>query len=279
LPVRDEDCVDFLQWALPKLDKRWPGFRKVRGQVCKRIDRRLAELGLTGGIDAYRDYLARHPDEWAVLDGFCRITISRFYRDRGVFKALAQHVLPDQIARLRERSGATLRIWSAGCASGEEPYTLRILWEQALARAHPDVRLRIVATDAQAHMLERARRACYPAGTLKHLPDAWRTAAFEPCGGEEDDYCLRPAYRTGITFRQQDLRTTMPDGPFALILCRNLAFTYFAEPLQRAVLDGLRARLTPGGILVLGKHEELPEGRGFEVVDEHRRLYRRADDV
>jgi chemotaxis protein methyltransferase CheR len=278
--MRDEDCVDFLRWALPRLDKRWPGFRKVRGQVCKRIDRRLTELELTGGPDAYRAYLEKHPDEWSVLDGFCRITISRFYRDRGVFEALEQHVLPHQIARLQERAGDVLRVWSAGCASGEEPYTLRILWEQVVAEEYPDIRLRIVATDAQAYMLARARRACYPPGTLKHLPDAWRAAAFEQRSTDGDDaYCLRPAYRTGITFRQQDLRTTMPDGPFALILCRNLAFTYFAEPLQRKVLGRLRERLAPGGVLVLGKHEELPEGHGFSVVDEPRRIYRRAGEA
>lgn len=278
--MRDEDCVAFLQWALPRLDKRWPGFRKVRGQVCKRIDRRLAELELTGGIDAYRDYLARYPDEWDVLDSFCRITISRFYRDRGVFEVLEARVLPTLVTQIRSRNGDTLRVWSAGCASGEEPYTLRILWEQTLAEIHPDVRLRIVATDAQDHMLERARRACYPPGTLNHLPDAWRTAAFEQRSPDGDDeYCLRGAYRTGITFRQQDLRTTMPDGPFALILCRNLAFTYFAEPLQRNVLDGLRERLVPGGVLILGKHEQLPDEHGFTVVDEHRHIYRRMRET
>ena len=277
--MRDDDCVDFLQWALPRLDKRWPGFRKVRGQVCKRIDRRLAELELTGGIDAYRTYLQEHPGEWNVLDGFCRITISRFYRDRGVFEALREHVLPALVAQVQERGDDTLHVWSAGCASGEEPYTLRILWQQCFAGDHPDLSLRIVATDVQEHMLARARRACYPAGTLKHLPDAWRDAAFEERDASEDDaFCLHDAYRAGITFRQQDLRTTMPDGPFHLLLCRNLAFTYFTEPLQHDVLDGLTQRLVAGGFLLLGKHERLPEGHAFTVADEHRRIYRWETD-
>lgn len=91
--MRDADCVAFLQWALPHLRLRWPGFRKVRKQVCKRIDRRCRELGLAD-IAAYRDYLASQPGEWPTLASMCRVSISRFYRDRAVFDQLAQVVLP-----------------------------------------------------------------------------------------------------------------------------------------------------------------------------------------
>ena len=78
--MADAECVAFLQWALPRLDLRWQGFRKVHGQVCKRLKRRTKQLGLEG-FDAYRERLAGDPDEWAVLDGMCHITVSRFYRD------------------------------------------------------------------------------------------------------------------------------------------------------------------------------------------------------
>lgn len=101
--MRDEACVRFLQWCLPPLRKRWPGFRKVRGQVCKRIDRRLRQLGLAGP-DPYRAYLETHPEEWAVLDGLCRVTISRFYRDRDVFDVLGEEVLPT-LAEAARRHG------------------------------------------------------------------------------------------------------------------------------------------------------------------------------
>ena len=77
--MKDSDCVDFLQWALPRLGLRWPGFRKVRKQVCKRVDRRLRELGVPDA-KTYRDFLEKHREEWSVLDSFCRIPISRFYR-------------------------------------------------------------------------------------------------------------------------------------------------------------------------------------------------------
>jgi chemotaxis protein methyltransferase CheR len=83
--IRDPDGVQFLQWGLPRLHLRWPGFRKVRRQVYKRLNRRMLDLQLSG-LDEYRVYLENHPTEWAILDTLCWISISRFYRDKGVFQ-------------------------------------------------------------------------------------------------------------------------------------------------------------------------------------------------
>ena len=128
LSLSDEECVAFLQYALPRLNLRWAGFRKVRGQVNKRLKRRIKELGLEG-LTAYRSYLEEDPEEWRRLDEFCRITISRFYRDRGVFQLLQDRVLPELAERAADEGRSVIRVWSAGCASGEEVYTLRILWD------------------------------------------------------------------------------------------------------------------------------------------------------
>ncbi|MFZ0469183.1 MAG: hypothetical protein WAL92_09705 [Thiogranum sp.] len=100
----DHACIAFLQWALPKLHLRWAGFRKVRQQVCKRIGRRLRTLQMTD-IAAYQAYLKHHREEWEVLDGMCRVTISRFFRDRGVFSSLQSLVLPELVHRTDERGG------------------------------------------------------------------------------------------------------------------------------------------------------------------------------
>ncbi len=121
--MKNEQCVRFLQWALPQLGMRWPGFRKVRKQVCKRVGQHIQDLGLAG-VDEYQVYLEEHPTEWAQLDSLCRITISRFCRDKEVFAALEKEVLPSLVRGVRERGDTNLRIWSAGCGSGEEPYTL-----------------------------------------------------------------------------------------------------------------------------------------------------------
>ena len=91
--MKNTECIAFLQWALPRLALRWRGFRRVRGQVCKRIDHRIRALGLSGPA-AYMAYLNDQSSEWAMLDTLCRISISRFYRDRPVFDYLGGTVLP-----------------------------------------------------------------------------------------------------------------------------------------------------------------------------------------
>jgi chemotaxis protein methyltransferase CheR len=251
----DRDCTKFLQWALPQLDLSWPGFRKVRGQVCKRLKRRLDELRLSD-FAAYQRRLESDPDEWRRLDACCHITISRFYRDRGVFDSLHEVVLPDiATGARREERGA--RAWSIGCASGEEPYTLKIVWDLQVAPQFPQVALLLTATDVDDEVLQRADRGCYKANSLRELPPSLREQAFELVDGQ---LCVRPEHRTGVTFLRQDIRTMMPDGPFDLVLCRNLVFTYFAPALQRTILERILERLAPRGYLVIGSHERLPPG-------------------
>jgi chemotaxis protein methyltransferase CheR len=258
-----EDCVAFLQWALPRLGMRWAGFRKVRRQVCKRIVARMGELGLAG-FDAYRRHLDAD-DEWAVLDSFCRVTISRFHRDRGIFELIWDRLLPDLAAAEADRirlagspaTEAVVRCWSAGAASGEEPYTLALLWRLHLQDRFPGVRLQVLATDADEKLLARARAACYPASSLREPPATWIEAAFEPMG---DGFRLRPSFRRGVSLLRQDIRDRMPRGPFHMVLCRNLVFTYFEAGLQARLLHDIVRRLLPGGFLVLGGHEDLPRG-------------------
>jgi chemotaxis protein methyltransferase CheR len=244
--------VEFLQWALPRLGLRWQGFRRVRRQVCRRISRRIAELGL-GGVDAYRAYLEAEAEEWDSLAGLCRVTISRFWRDRAVFEALRNEVLP--------QLGSHVRAWSAGCASGEEPYSL------VLAAAEARVGIDVIATDVDPVLLERARSACYPESSLRDLPAELRARAFE-------DGCLRSKYREAVEFRRHDVRDGIPDGPFDLALCRNLVFTYFADEPQRDVGVHLAQSLRAGGALVVGAHETPPNGLGFEPWPAARGAYR-----
>jgi chemotaxis protein methyltransferase CheR len=256
--MKDQLCVEFLQWALPQLGMRWPGFRKVRKQVCKRIDRRLRELELAD-VQAYREHLHQHPAEWSILDRLCRIPISRFYRDRDVFDHLRQSVLPGLADAVLAKGPGVLNVWSAGCASGEEPWTLSISWKLDLAMRYPDVLLRVLASDVDPHMLERARNGCYSSSSLKDLPQAWQAEAFVRDDGE---YCLRPEFRDGVEFELRDIRQSMPDGPFHLILCRHLVFTYFDEATRQGLLLQLVRRLEKGGVLVTGKKESLPPDTG-----------------
>jgi chemotaxis protein methyltransferase CheR len=270
--MNDDECTRFLQWVLPRLGLRWRGFRRVRRQVCKRIARRRSALGLAD-IDAYRALLDTDPAEWNVLDSLCRITISRFFRDHAVFDALGADVLPRLARRAAARGDHLIRCWSAGCASGEEPYSLALLWRFRIAPQFPGVDLRIVATDVDAHMLERARRGCYMVGSLRELPERWSAAAFERRGRQ---LCLRTPYRASVRFRRQDIRSAIPAGPFDLVLCRNLAFTYFDDAIQLDVLRRIAERLGDEAYLVIGGHETLPEGgAGFTARGLPRALFRK----
>ena len=91
--MKDPECVEFLQWSLPRLHMRWPGFRKVHKQVCKKLQQRMNYLNFDSILD-YRYFIEQHPDELYELDKLCRITISRFYRDKMVFEFLEQQVFP-----------------------------------------------------------------------------------------------------------------------------------------------------------------------------------------
>jgi chemotaxis protein methyltransferase CheR len=132
-----------------------------------------------------------------------------------------------------------------------------VLFRLGLTPAFPGFGLELLATDADEALLARARRGCYPPGTLRELPPEWTAQAFSLT--PEGEQCLAPELREDLTFRCQDLRAELPDGLFHLVLCRNVAFTYFAPPLQREVLARLVERLVPGGLLVIGAHESLPE--------------------
>lgn len=219
---------ELLEEAKARIGLRPRGFANFSGMLVKRIKKRARALGLEGSVDAYRGYLRTHEDEWKELDAICRVTISRLYRDAPVMDELARDVLPK--AR---------RVWSAGCASGEEPYTI------ALLAPHVE----IVATDIDASLIERAKKAEFQESSLVELPTELRTRLER----EKD------ALRSRITFLVQDLRKEAPAGPFDLVLCRNVAFTYFDEPLQRDVMRRIESVLAPGGRLVIGKGESLPD--------------------
>jgi chemotaxis protein methyltransferase CheR len=291
------ECVAFLQWSLPQLRMRWQGFRKVRSQVCKRLRRRLAELDLDS-LDAYRRFLADNPEEWQRLDAMCRITISRFYRDRDVMAAIGDSVLPELAAGAIADGRNELRCWSCGCASGEEPYTLMMLWHLQVGRATPGLALNLVATDADQVMLTRAQQGLFSDGSLRELPDELRQTGLQPAGVGLYRVCCAPhpppllatlhhpplphrvadRFRHGLTWLCQDVRHQLAGSRFDLILCRNLVFTYFDPALQVEIAGRLQSALRSGGALVLGKHEQLPaEVTGLaQWQAPHLRIYRKV---
>lgn len=273
--MADHNCVQFLQWALPQLSMTWSGFRRVYHRVCKRLQRRLRQLRLND-LAAYRAYLNAHVAEWQQLEVMCRIPVSRFYRDKQVYQALSDEWLPQLARHTLSQDISQLRLWSAGCASGEEPYTLALLWRQKLAAEFPGLNCRVVATDIEPQMLQRCHLACYTVSSIKNLPTTWISQAFTQVN---HDYCLQNEYQQMVEFLQQDIRASRPDGLFDLIMCRNLVFTYFTIELQLTVLQQLWQALVPQGMLVIGVHESLPdECHGFTPLSQRLGIYIRSDE-
>ncbi|HSA78915.1 MAG TPA: CheR family methyltransferase [Nitrospirota bacterium] len=272
--MQDIECTEFLQRCLPRLRLRWAGYRKVRQQVCRRLSRRISELGLSG-LSEYQSYLESNAEEWPILDSHCNITISRFYRDHSVFDVLQSSILPILGEEMLQTGGKELLCWSAGCCSGEEAYTLQIIWKASvIPLLHANPPLRIIATDVDQTVLERARKGWYRPSSLRDLPQELIEAAFT-CS--EKLCSIREPFRENIEFFKQDIRKEMPDGPFHLILCRNLVFTYFDETLQRDIVERIVEKLVPGGILVIGTHESIPhEVTAVTPYENSRCIYRKA---
>lgn len=271
--MSDPELVEFLQWALPKLGRRWAGYRKVRRQVRRRLTHRLQELGL-GSLTEYRCYLESAPGEWRTLDAMANITISRFYRDRAVYDFLLKTVLPTLIDHALNADRPTIRVWSAGCASGEEPYTLSIMWQLRLAHLAQGIQMEIVGTDIRPLVLERARIAQYSTSAMKDLPASWREKAFESAG---DELVLLPRFRSNVEFIQHDIRQGPPAGLFDLAMCRYLSFTYFDDAGQRETTRTLARAVRPQGALTLGSKEDLPPDEpGFQDWAPPLRIYKRS---
>ncbi len=249
----NKQCDDFLRWALPRMNMRWEGFRKVRNQVCKRIRRRMRDLEINDYGD-YISWLEAHPQEWKVVDQMTHITISRFFRDKRTWMEIGDKLLP-AIVRDANAGNRPVRCWSAGCASGEEPYSFTILWIEQILPAFPGASLELFATDADPVMLQRAERACYEKGSLKEVPVNWKERAFYKEGSA---WCLRENYSKTPKFYLQDIREEMPEGKFDLVFCKNLVAMYFKKDLAVSIFNNISAKMRKGAFLFLGSHEEFP---------------------
>jgi chemotaxis protein methyltransferase CheR len=269
---RSEEFGAFFAEIAARLGLRAAGYRRTRGSVEKRVRRRIRALGLNG-LGAYRAYLDTNTREWSWLDACSRVTISRFWRDAAVFDRLAAVQLPERAAAARARRQECLRFWSAGCASGEEAFSLALAALEGVRPRFPELHLEILGTDADPKVLARAERAAYREGTLRELPARFRSRAFEQRG---DQYHVRAELRAGVRFEPLDLRRELPAGPFDLICCRNVVLTYFEPSLASRLVRSMSALLRPSGVLVVGSGESLPDEH-FGLVPIEPCIYLRAD--
>lgn len=239
--------------------------------IKRRIATRVRALGFDNAAD-YLDVLRRQPEEADTLLAALTIHVSQFFRNPSTFLLLEKKVLPDLLARTAARGGRGLRLWSVGCAGGEEPYSLAILLAGLLKEG---VTARILGTDVSHTVLERARQGIFDAQRLTEVPAALREQCFEPSGGQ---YRLREPFRQLVSFRHHNILADSTYPKVDLVICRNVLI-YFSREEQEKILLRFADILPAGGILVLGKSETLlGQSRDrFEPVSLSERIYRRQD--
>jgi two-component system CheB/CheR fusion protein len=238
------------------------------------LERRLRKRMQTVGINTfpeYVDYLEVHPDEFVHLFNTILINVTSFFRDQPVWDYLQSDVVP-RIAAVRQ-NGDPIRVWSAGCASGEEAYTLAIVLAEVLGIETFRERVKIYGTDVDNEALNQARQASYPVKDLEEVPPKLVETYFESAG---DRRLFRKDLRRNVIFGRHDLIQDAPISRLDLLVCRN-CLMYFNAETQGRILERFHFAVNDGGYLVLGKAEMLlSHGNTFTPVDLKRRVFQKV---
>jgi two-component system, chemotaxis family, CheB/CheR fusion protein len=240
-----------------------------RSSVMRRVARRMQVVGIPD-YDAYLDFLEVHPDEFTQLFNTILINVTRFFRDDGTWEFVREAIVPDLVQR---RSNAPIRVWSAGCASGQEPYSVAMLFAEALGLGEVRDRLKIYATDVDEEALATARSGVYTAREVESIGEELRAQYLEPVNG---GYGFRKELRRAVIFGRHDLVSDPPISRIDLLLCRN-TLMYFNADLQSQIYRSFHFSLDPDGYLCLGKSEMLLTRTAiFTPLDLKRRIFRKV---
>ena len=244
-----------------------------RSSLARRIRKRMQEAGIAEYVD-YRDRLESSAEEFGHLFNTILINVTSFFRDGETWTYLQREVMPELLADAGP--SRELRVWSAGCASGEEAYSLAIAFAEALGVEECANRVKIYGTDVDNDALRDARVGVYNAKSLEALPAEMREKYFEPTGGQ---YAFRPDLRRRVIFGRHDITRDAPISRLDLLVCRN-TLMYFNVETQAQVVERFHFALREGGYLFLGKAEMLlSDGERFEVASMRQRMFRRRPGV
>src|SRR5436305_2908162 len=241
-----------------------------RPSLMRRVQRRTELAGIQG-FDAYIEYLELHPEEFAQLFNTILINVTSFFRDEPAWDYLKQELLP-QILRDKDPQ-EQVRIWSAGCASGQEAYSLAIAFAEVMGTEAFRERVKVYGTDADEEALSQARLASYSAKELETVPPALIERYFEPSGARR---VFRADLRRAVIFGRHDLIQDAPISRLDLLVCRN-CLMYFNAETQARILERFHFAVNDGGYLILGKAEMLlSHGNSFTPVDLKRRIFQKV---
>jgi two-component system CheB/CheR fusion protein len=242
-----------------------------RSTLMRRIGRRMTAVGLET-YGEYRDYLEAQPDEHALLFDSLLINVTSFFRDRPAWDAFREKVLVPLLADRPATPARPIRVWSAGCSTGEEAYTLAILLAEELGLDRFRQSVKIYATDLDEEALQTARAGAYAERQVREMPEEMREKYFETVEGR---YLFRRDLRRQVIFGRNDLTRDAPISRVDLLVIRN-TLMYFNAETQSHILRRLHFAMADNGYIFLGKAEMLiNHGDWFQPVDLRMRLFRK----
>jgi two-component system CheB/CheR fusion protein len=241
-----------------------------RPSLMRRITKRMHAVGIAS-FDEYLDYLQVHPEEFAPLFNTILINVTSFFRDADVWDMLREN-----IAQIQQRDGTAIRVWSAGCAGGQEPYSAAMVLAELFGSEGFRERVKIYATDVDEDALREARLAIYDARQVVDVPEDLLTKYFARSG---DRYTFDRDLRRAVIFGRHDLIQDAPISRVDLLLCRN-TLMYFNAEAQARIMARFYFSVNPGGLLVLGRAEMLfSHTTMFQAIDLKRRIFKTVQRV
>ena len=242
--------------------------------INRRIERRMA-VNQIELIDGYVKFLQRDPAEVQALFRDLLIGVTSFFRDPDAFKVLEEKAIPKIFANKGE--GDAIRVWSSGCSTGEEAYSLAILLAEGMEERNKSFAIQVFATDIDSQAIAVARAGIYPASIVTDISPE-RLARFFTLESGGGHYRIRKGIRDMVIFSEQDVIKDPPFSKLDLISCRNVMI-YMGAALQKKLIPLFHYALNPGGILFLGTSETTGDFSNlFSAVDNKQKIYQRKED-
>lgn len=245
------------------------------------LERRVAVRLNAVGVRSYQQYAAfldKNPGEYACLLDTLTINVTQFFRDPSVFEAFRRDIVPALLEAKAARKQRLVRVWSAGCATGEEPYSLAMSMLDGIRRTKSNsALLTVIGTDIDRKALAVAKRAEYPVRELQHIPKHDRQLYVEPAG---EVFRIKPEVTRVCRFQYLNLFEDEPIHGIDVVFCRNV-FIYFNRADQERMIDAFWSALTRGGYLVLGRSERMAPAlaKRFETVNSRERVFRKPSKL
>jgi len=257
-------------------EKGWDFTQYKQASLLRRLRSRLNKHNL-GSFDGYIKVLEAQPQEYNELINSLTINVTEFFRNPEMFQALDEVVIPRVIASKLRHQHKIIKAWSCGCSSGDEPYSLAMIFLEKLGEARDKFLLAIIGSDIDKAALDEARQMLYAKERLNALDNFLLEKYFTRIEGGK--FRLKSFVSSLARFRHHDIIRDRPFMRCDIILCRNLLI-YFNKQLQEETLLKFYEALNPGGFLVLGMVESLvgAAANAFECVDNRLRIYRKPED-